>query len=437
MVRVRGQHVWHVAGFRRVPADRHPRAARRVRRGRRAHCDRPGGRRAAGDPARTVDRVPPQAAGHDRGGFDALRRIGHRAAGLWVRVAGFRATSGCSSHRRRGGHRVQHGERKLRQVPGTAGGSAHRERALRVDELVVRRARASDRRPADRRFRAGDDGRGGRGEFPSVRVRDSRDRRCRGEPRARGRVEGLQGGGAVRGLALHPRQRRAQAAVPQLGPGQWPDHGDGAAARRPHARAVRLPGLAVRSRLRRPQHRGTGRRTACASDRRAVRAAPSHPRDRGAAGILGDRTRCDAAWRGRARHRHGGRIRPDHGLRGVQSDLRDVPARTDAARSYGPRARGVVGEQQLVDRGHDRAVGCAGRVHRTEDGDRVRRAMPPGDAAPAALAPRRSARRKPRRPDSARRSCPRDAASSGRSAGMRRDRGARARESAGRRTAGP
>ena len=59
------------------------------------------------------------------------------------------------------------------------------EQLVRIDELDIHRARPPARRPADRRLRTGDDGRGRRGELPGVRVRNPRDRRAGAEARAR------------------------------------------------------------------------------------------------------------------------------------------------------------------------------------------------------------------------------------------------------------
>ena len=123
----------------------------------------------------------------------------------------------------------------------------------------------------------------------------------------------------------------------------------------------RVRTLAVRPRVRRALRRRPDRLTAGPPARRAVRAAPGHAHRRDAARVLVARAGLRPPRRRRARARH----RRQFGLvtcMGVFNPvLRHLPARADRDRPGRPHPVRVVGHQQRHHRGHDRAVGPAGR----------------------------------------------------------------------------
>ena len=101
------------------------------------------------------------------------------------------------------------------------------------------------------------------------------------EPRpARAEAPRLRAGDLLDGWRYILGQPGAAPAVLQHGPGQRPDHGDRAAARRPDARPARVRALAVRPRLRRALRRRPDRLTAGAagSSRGSGSTGPAHRR---------------------------------------------------------------------------------------------------------------------------------------------------------------
>ena len=165
--------------------------------------------------------------------------------------------------------------------------------------------------------------------------------------------------------------------------GQRPDHGDRAAARRPHARPPRVRALAVRPRLRRPLRRRPHRLTTGAPARRPVRAAQGHAHRRDAARVLVARAGLHPSRRRRDRARHRRPAWPGHLHGRVQPGARHLPARAHRDRPSRPHPVRVVGHQQRHHRGPDRPVGPAGQPHQPPHRDRDRRPAPPGHPAPA------------------------------------------------------
>jgi hypothetical protein len=153
--------------------------------------------------------------------------------------------------RRRGRHRLQGGQRGLPESARAARGPARRERAVRVHDLDRHRARTAARRGRDRAVRSGDDHGGRCGQLPALGRRNPRDRR-EGAAACANQCTTAPSRRAARRVAVHTDPPGAAPAVLQHDPGQRPNHGDLAAARRPHARPPRVRTLAVRPRVRTP-----------------------------------------------------------------------------------------------------------------------------------------------------------------------------------------
>ena len=176
--RVRGQRLRLGIRVRRVRADRDPGAARRARPGVGAGRGRAGrGRRGRGA-ARSVDRVPPQAAGDDRHGPGPVHGGDEHPRRVRARLAELRSAGRRLGHRRGGEDNVQRGQRRVPEVPRQARGPARRERAIRIHVVDLHRGRAAARRGRDRAVRARHDGVRRRGQLPALR---GRDHLCRDE----------------------------------------------------------------------------------------------------------------------------------------------------------------------------------------------------------------------------------------------------------------
>jgi hypothetical protein len=131
------QHVRDVARVRRVCLDRDYRAALRADRGvGPGRCGAGGGGRG-GRAARSVGRIPSEAAGDGCDGSGSIRGRDKRPRRFRVRLAQLRPASDRVDHRRRSRHRVQGGQRPLPEDAGAAGGPAGCEQPVRVHDLAI------------------------------------------------------------------------------------------------------------------------------------------------------------------------------------------------------------------------------------------------------------------------------------------------------------
>jgi hypothetical protein len=306
---VRGQHLRHLAGVRRVRRDRDPGAARSPDRRLFAGHGGPRGGRGGGGAARALGGVPAQAVGHGGDGPGPMCGGAQRARGVRLRSVELRPAPARLRGRGGGRHRVQGGERGVSQGRRRARGPARRQRAVRVHDLDGDRVGAAARRGGDRALRAGGDGAGRRRQLPALGLRDPRDGRTRTTSGASARV-GSARSRAARRVALHLRAPGVAPVVRQQVAGQRLDHGDGTVDGRAHARPPRVHAVAVRAGVRGALRRWAGRRAAVASARRSVRAASGPHRGGHPAGLLIVGPRARPSRRRRARARDGRPVRP-------------------------------------------------------------------------------------------------------------------------------
>jgi hypothetical protein len=293
---LRGQHLRHLPGVRRLPAGRDPRPARRFggRVGARGCGPRRG--RLAGGPARPLGGTAPQAARAGRDGPAPLRCVAERSVRLRRPPAHARAAPDRLGDRHGRDHHVPGRQRLLPQDDRAPRAAAGGEHAVRVHDLAEHPGRAAARRGRHRRVRSGRHDRRRWRQLPALGGGDRRDPNRGARSGGTGRANGPRRG-AARRVALHPRPRRAPPPVPEHRRGQRSDHGRGAPPGRADARAAGVLPLAVRARLRGAEHRGRARGPCLAAPRRAPRPPEGDAVVRGGSARRGGRS-------GRAAARH-------------------------------------------------------------------------------------------------------------------------------------